>query len=219
MTTLGYWGIRGLAQPIRFLLAYLGVQYTNKAYTNPEEWFGKDKNELGLDFPNIPYLLDGDVKVTESSAIPIYLIRKHKKNELLGSSADGSYSEKEVRVAQVIGYIRDLFKELTGLCFNPDFKNLKDKLYTDKVELFVKRLVAYLGDKEYLIGTLTYADFIFYEALSYIRHIYPQAITATLTAYINRFENLPGIKEYIAQHVQELKVFLPPGKATWFGPQ
>lgn len=84
MTTLGYWGIRGLAQPIRFLLAYLGVEYTNKNYLAPEEWFGKDKNDLGLDFPNIPYLIDGDVKITESSAIPVHLIKKHKRNELLG---------------------------------------------------------------------------------------------------------------------------------------
>jgi len=30
MATLGYWGFRGLAQPIRFLLAYLGVEYTEK---------------------------------------------------------------------------------------------------------------------------------------------------------------------------------------------
>ncbi|KAL4478045.1 hypothetical protein ABPG72_013484 [Tetrahymena utriculariae] len=220
MTTLGYWGFRGLAQPIRLLLAYLGIQYTNKAYYTPEEWFGNDKNELGLDFPNIPYLIDGEIKLTESSAIPIYLIRKHKRNDLLGFSDDGSYSEKEVRVAQLVGVIKDLFKELTGLCFNPDFKNIKDKLYTDKIEIMVKRLVAYLGDKEFLLGTLTFADFIFYEALSYIRHIYPQAnIYATLTAYLNRFENLPGIKEYLANPDQNLKIFLPPNKAAWFGPQ
>lgn len=84
MTTLGYWSIRGLVQPIRFLLAYLWVEYTNKAYANPEEWFGKDKNELGFEFPNIPYLIDGDLKITESSAIPVHLIKKHKRNDLLG---------------------------------------------------------------------------------------------------------------------------------------
>lgn len=37
--TLGYWGIRGLGQTIRFLLEYTGLQYTDKRYTDPKEWF------------------------------------------------------------------------------------------------------------------------------------------------------------------------------------
>lgn len=28
--TLGYWNIRGLAQPIRFLLAHLSIEYNDK---------------------------------------------------------------------------------------------------------------------------------------------------------------------------------------------
>ena len=31
---LGYWGIKGLAQPIRILLKYLGVDYEDKVYTS-----------------------------------------------------------------------------------------------------------------------------------------------------------------------------------------
>jgi len=43
MATLGYYDRRGLVQPIRFLLAYLGVKYTDKHYLTKEEWFEKDK--------------------------------------------------------------------------------------------------------------------------------------------------------------------------------
>lgn len=32
MSVLGYWDITGLAEPIRLLLAYLNVEYTNKLY-------------------------------------------------------------------------------------------------------------------------------------------------------------------------------------------
>ena len=43
MATLAYYDVRGLAQPIRFLLAYLKVKFTDKHYTDSKEWFEKDK--------------------------------------------------------------------------------------------------------------------------------------------------------------------------------
>ena len=41
-----------------------------------DEW-AKDKFNLGLDFPNMPYYIDGDVKLTQSMAVLRYLARKH----------------------------------------------------------------------------------------------------------------------------------------------
>ncbi|KAL4478046.1 hypothetical protein ABPG72_013485 [Tetrahymena utriculariae] len=219
MATLGYWSFRGLAQPIRFLLAYLGVQYTDKHYTKGEDWFENDKKNLGMDFPNIPYFIDNDIKISESSAIPFYIIKKYNKSELLGQNADGSYNEREIKVQQVIGVIKDINKELMGLCFNPDFANAKDKVYNEKLSVGLKKLTDFLGNKEFLLGSLTYADFLFYETLSYYKHIFPQSITPTVANYLNRFQNLPGIKEYIAKPSVDLNAFLPPSKAAWHGPK
>ena len=36
-----------------------------------------EKFKLGLDFPNLPYLIDGSHKITQSNAILCYLGRKH----------------------------------------------------------------------------------------------------------------------------------------------
>uniref|UniRef100_A0A8C3F0N6 GST N-terminal domain-containing protein n=1 Tax=Chrysemys picta bellii TaxID=8478 RepID=A0A8C3F0N6_CHRPI len=36
------------------------------------------KEKLGLDFPNLPYLIDGKNKLTQSNAILWYIVRKHK---------------------------------------------------------------------------------------------------------------------------------------------
>ena len=37
---LAYFDIRGLAQPIRYLLVYFEVKFENKKYTSRDEWFG-----------------------------------------------------------------------------------------------------------------------------------------------------------------------------------
>src|SRR2546430_1074756 len=81
---LGYWNIHGRAQPIRLLLAYTGVDYEDKRYADFGEWM-TDKHTLGLNFPNLPYYLDGSVKLTQSSTIIRYIGRT---NQLDGQSPD-----------------------------------------------------------------------------------------------------------------------------------
>ena len=63
--TLGYWGtylyfyfllgIRGRAQPLRFLLEFGGVNWEDKQYSDPNAWFGTDKPALNTNFPSKYY--------------------------------------------------------------------------------------------------------------------------------------------------------------------
>ncbi|GBN84412.1 Glutathione S-transferase [Araneus ventricosus] len=73
---LGYWDHRGLAEPIRYLLHYSKVDFVDKRYTADvagyEEW-QKDKFGLGLDFPDLPYYIEGDFSLTQSITIISYL--------------------------------------------------------------------------------------------------------------------------------------------------
>lgn len=65
---------------LRLLLAYTGLEWTDRTYTGPETWFGSgDKLKLGLDFPNLPYLIKGNFKLTESSAIAKYIVKISSK--------------------------------------------------------------------------------------------------------------------------------------------
>jgi len=79
---LGYWNIRGLAAPLRYLMYYCGVEFEDKQYAcGPGPDFDKsswlnEKFTLGLALPNLPYLIDEEVKLTETLAIAKYICAK-----------------------------------------------------------------------------------------------------------------------------------------------
>ena len=80
---LGYWNVRGVTHPICMLLEYTDSSYDEKRCTmgdapdfDRSQWLN-EKFKLGLDFPNLPYLIDGSHKITQSNAILRYLARKH----------------------------------------------------------------------------------------------------------------------------------------------
>ena len=85
---LGYWNVRGLAGGIRVLLDFCDAKWSEIHYeVYPQEddglglwnskwslkdWTDKkesDEFQQNFDFPNLPWLKDGDVKITQSTAI------------------------------------------------------------------------------------------------------------------------------------------------------
>lgn len=79
---LGYWKIRGLASQIRYQMAYLGVEFEDVVYEQGDEpdfdrsaWLNV-KDTLGLVFPNLPYIIDGNVKLSETYSIMKYIAAK-----------------------------------------------------------------------------------------------------------------------------------------------
>merc|ERR1711893_59720 len=119
---LGYWAIRGLAQPIRFILEYTGTQYEeDRIVAGPapdfdrSEWTNK-KFTLGLDFPNLPYYIDGKIKLTQSNAILRYIARKN--------GLEGQTEEERCRVDLMLEQSMDFRNGWVRLCYNPDFDSL-----------------------------------------------------------------------------------------------
>lgn len=82
--TLAYWAIRGLAQPIRLLLEYVQVPYEDKLFEQGKApdfdkscWFDVKDTILGdYPMPNLPYLIDGDLVITQSNAIVRHIARQ-----------------------------------------------------------------------------------------------------------------------------------------------
>jgi glutathione S-transferase len=194
---LGYWKIRGLAQPIRLLLAYAGQDFEDKYYEcgpGPEYsrdcWFN-EKFNLGLDFPNLPYYLDGDVKLTQSSTILRYVAQKH--------GVVPKTEEERIRMDLVLEEAGDLRRNLVNVSYSKDFASLKDgfvKLTADKLAEINK----FLGSKPWFAGdTLTCADFVWYEVLDTLSALEPSLLANCehLQGFVRRFQALPAIKQYI----------------------
>ena len=73
-------------------------EWTDAAIPLSEEgqnmWFKEKKHNLGLDFPNLPYMLDGDVKLTQTLAIMRYLGRKFGLSPSEADMAKGDLLEQ-----------------------------------------------------------------------------------------------------------------------------
>lgn len=204
--TLAYWAIRGLGQIPRLLLAYTGLKFTEKQYTAPDQWFGADKDTLGLPFPNLPYLLQGDFKLTESSAIANYIAVIGNKPELLGKTP-----QDQAVVNEILGVLGDIFTPTVQLCFNEKFDEEKEKVFTDKVRGKAEQIYKFLQGKEWTLGYLTLVDFKLAESVEYLQGIWPEHVKEfpELLQLRERFNALPEIKAYYERADAVKGPFLP----------
>jgi glutathione S-transferase len=202
---LGYWGIRGLGQVPRLLLSYSGVEFEDKQYTNGEDWFKNDKVNLGLSFPNLPYLVDGEYELTESAAIQRYIINRWGKKELLGKNA-----QDQARVETFLSVFNEIAGAIRGLFFNKDHETAKVGVI-EKYLAKLQELDASVGEKPFVLGYLTLADFVVAEDSHYIQRVYPEEYKklSFLHRIRENFENLPEIKAYYASPIAFKGRFFP----------
>jgi len=203
---LGYWAIRGLASPIRYLLEYVGEEYEETRYVDAK-WFSV-KFEMGLDFPNLPWLKDGDVKLTQSGAILRYLAEKH--------GLHGKDIVERAKLEMLAAECMDFHMAYAKVVYNPDFEKLKEGLFNDK-QVKMKQFEAFLGDKKFFGGEEPkFVDFHLYEILTVYTILFPEYKDkfAKIAAYLERFEELPKIKAYLASS-KYIKSPLNGGPAIW----
>lgn len=187
--TLGYWDIRGLAEPIRYLLHYKSIEFEDRRYQDYDSW-QNDKFQLNLDFPNLPYYIDDNVKLTQSTAILRYLARKHN---LLGKT-----EEEKVRAELAEQQITDFRTSMIRTIYNPEYEKIKGE-FVRNVPAQLKLFSAFLGERDYLAGdSVTYVDFMAYDTFDFYRLLIPTVLNEfpNLKKYQERFENLPELQEY-----------------------
>uniref|UniRef100_A0A2I3M4Q3 Glutathione S-transferase n=1 Tax=Papio anubis TaxID=9555 RepID=A0A2I3M4Q3_PAPAN len=195
--TLGYWNIRGLAHSIRLLLEYTGSSYEEKKYTmgdapdyDRSQWLN-EKFKLGLDFPNLPYLIDGTHKITQSNAILRYIARKH--------NLCGETEKEKIREDILENQLMDNRMQLARLCYDPDFEKLKPE-YLEGLPEMLKLYSQFLGKQPWFLGDkITFVDFIAYDVLERNQVFEPSCLDAfpNLKDFISRFEASLKISAYM----------------------
>ncbi|XP_064606845.1 glutathione S-transferase Mu 2-like [Liolophura sinensis] len=218
-STLAYWPARGISNQISLLLHYVGEDFENKVYMiNDEdpskirENFMKVKYTLGLPLPNLPYYIDGDIKITQSVAIERYVARKYS---LVAST------EKDRILQDNLLYVAvDLQTRCTQLCYRADFDTAKvDHLKWVKETL--QQLSHLLGKENFFLGDkINFVDFHLYEGISMNTVVYPSCLDDfhNLQSFLSRIENLPGVKEYLASPRFVKEALVGPGASFGYVP-
>ena len=196
--TLGYWKIQGLGQPIRLLLEYAGIPYEEKVSHCVEKadgsfdkssWFD-EKFKIGLPFPNLPYLIDGELKLTQTIAI-----LQHLADE---AGLAGKSPEERASATMLFGLSQDVRKQYTNAAYNPRFDDMRDGLVDHLKSTALPELEAYVGATPHggkakrssgnglhlVGGAMTYVDLLWFDLLAQFLKIEPTVL-----------DNLPNLKE------------------------
>jgi hypothetical protein len=112
------------------ILHYTDTEYEDTVWevTKREVWMdAKSRNDVSLDFPNLPYWIDGNVKLTQSSAILRHLARKNGLYGLTDANAD----EIGMYIFPACFYIPKKNSNLNSNCSNLlDMRNLQLKKHS-----------------------------------------------------------------------------------------
>ncbi len=212
--TLGYWGIRGLAQPIRTLLIAAEVPFSEHRFgvlqdgtildenSEGEEW-NRVKPKLKMPFPNLPYLIDNSelspVNLSQSNAILRYLARRF---DFYG---DSETDRCEIDILQDEAY--DFRNQIvdTAYTLGEDYAAVFQQFSIEALPHYLDSFEGYLArrdNRNFFVGNrLSLVDFVLYELFWQMTLMVPSCISdtnrPTLLAFIRAFEKEPKIASYI----------------------
>ncbi|EHH50140.1 hypothetical protein EGM_00918 [Macaca fascicularis] len=205
--TLGYWDIRGLARAIRLLLEYTDSSYEEKKYTmgdgngHPRVRALPTPAELGFPFIQLPYLIDGTHKITQSNAILRYIARKH--------NLCGETEEEKIRVDILENQAMDVSNQLARVCYSPDFQEKLKPEYLEGLPTMMQHFSQFLGKRPWFVGDkITFVDFLAYDVLDLHRIFEPKCLDA-----------FPNLKDFISHFEQGLEKISAYMKSSRFLPK
>ena len=152
------------------------------------------KYTLGLDFPNLPYMIDGSVQLTQSLTILHYLSSKTGLCIKDASQADMAKFDMLEHVGMdlnILGW------DLMYASKEEFFKN-KSAVIEKAKEFYFKCFSDYLGDKHYFAGNqITGTDFWLFDAFDRFCKLDPEIIEQqNLKDFMKRMMALPNLQDY-----------------------
>lgn len=186
---LTYWPLRGLCQPINWLMEYAGMDYEVRPMMEYQAWL-KEKADLPLDYPNLPHIVDGDVRMSESMAICKYLARKCNLMP---------QTDEEIRNADMTeGALMDFKMLFFKLMFSENYNTEKEE-YPAKMKAKLAVFEKIFTKNKWLIGNkMTWLDFVLYESLDVNCMFVPGLLDdfPKVQAYKKELDSLDNIAAY-----------------------
>lgn len=206
-------------------MKYLNEPFEDRVYKqgDPPECSRKEfievQDQLGLFFPNLPYLFDYDdnIKMTQSKAMICHL--GFKFNMMGSSKVDRSL------VLMLVDQAKDLRSELSRVCYY----SAHDRFHADKtgfINIYLPRQLRqwerFLSENPHKDGWLvagekpTVADFVAFEYIDQCLVLAPNALDEfpLLNSYMERFRNIPQLSDYLKEEHQQRPIN---GKMAHFG--
>ena len=197
----GYWAIKAHGEVIRMLAAYFKIPLTEYNPADDSTW-AQEKSNFGAPFPNLPYIVHDDFKLTESRAIIRYMSTISNRSDML---SDGC--RFICQVIQIYSVMSDIEKSVFSIMrLQTGFEDAYTRVLAEggSVRGKIAEISEFLGDKDFLVGGLTIADFEVVYKARYIQSVAealgfdsPFHSLANLANLIARVENLLDVKELI----------------------
>ncbi|XP_062055137.1 hematopoietic prostaglandin D synthase [Lepus europaeus] len=191
---LTYFNMRGRAEIIRYIFAYLNIKYEDRRIEQAD-WPEIKSSVL---FGKIPILEVDGVVLHQSLAIARYLV---KNTDLAGKT-----EMEQCQVDAIVDTLDDFMSRFPWAEKNQDRKNqMFNELLTHEAPHLLQDLDTYLGEKEWFIGnSVTWADFYWdicsttlLALKSDLLDVHPRLVTLQ-----KKVQALPAIANWIQQRPQ-----------------
>ncbi|KAI4459004.1 glutathione s-transferase [Holotrichia oblita] len=193
-TKLIYFPLKGVGEPIRWLLKYGNIEY-EEILIEFADW---PKVKPTTPFGQIPLYEENGKKINESIAISRYLGKK------LNLAGENDWENLEIDA--IVDTINDLRLKLKKYGYEKDEKikeQIKGPLFNEILPYYMEKIekLAEANNGYLAINKLTWADFYFIGVLDYFNYMAEMDILENrpvLQKLRENVTNIPAIKEWIA---------------------
>ncbi|NP_001165924.1 glutathione S-transferase S8 isoform X1 [Nasonia vitripennis] len=189
-----YFNIKGLGEPIRFILSQAGVDFVDDRVESAD-W---PKIKPTTPFGQMPVLEVDGKKINQTNAICRYLAKQY--------GLAGANDWENLEIDATVDTIHDLRAKIGAYYYetNAEAKAEKEKAAKELVPFYVERLDEQVKKNGgyFVGGKLTWADLLFVAVLGYMNGIAKEDIIAkveNLKALREKVLNLPNIKAWVAK--------------------
>ena len=213
---LGYWPVKGRAEPLKWLAAYLAIEIKELNFESKEDL---EERKLELKqfnpFMSIPYLKFENTVVTQKRAVAQAIALKADRAELFGEG-----EEDQVTVSTLLGVIGDIEGFVLKAFFREE-EDVKANIAKEVEENIIPKfesLSSFMGDRFFFMHYITFADF----ELAYLKEFF-DILASKVEGFQNPFDRFhflnrmvrelklkPGLRQYIESEAYQQKVLLFP---------